>query len=260
VTQGATAADRTAAQLANVVLARAISGASFAAADVTALDTANSAVLGHWQGLEETTCAEVLDQIANTVGAFWYCDALGLFHIKRLEAPAGAAVATFTSSDVVAGSLARLATLDEGNGLPVYRCTVRWGRSYAVQESDLAAGVSDARRAVVSKEYREAVYTDAAVQVANLLAIATVEDSLFTTAANALTEATRRQVLRGVRRDRWELVCALDAETSLVDLGSTVTLLYNRYDLWAAGVGKKFLSLSTCPDAMSRRLRLSLWG
>jgi hypothetical protein len=257
VTQGAAAANRTAAQLANVVIARAIGGASFAAADVTALDAADASVLGFWQGTEETTCAAVLDAIAGTVGAWWGCNQLGAFRIKQLVRPTGTAAAEFVSSDVVKGSFARLATLDAGNGLPAYRVTLRWGRVYAVQDTDLAAGVTDARRGVISKEWREAVATDAFVQTAHPLAIATVEDTLYSTAADALTEATRRLALRNGRCDRYEITVALDAATAVLDLGDVVTLTYARFDLTA---GKRFVILGVAPDVMRRTVRFTLWG
>lgn len=88
-TQGAAAGNRTAAQLAVVVLGRAgfIAG-DWSASDVTTLDTKNSAVLGDYITEPGVTCADVLDRLLPSVGAWWAPDRTGVIRMQRLEDPA----------------------------------------------------------------------------------------------------------------------------------------------------------------------------
>jgi len=114
-----------------------------------------------------------------------------------------------------------------------------------------------ARIAWLSKTWREASATDAAVQTAHLLAPQTVEESLLTTVADAQAEADRRQTLRGVKRDRLEIVVPLDDETDELDLGNVVGLTHSRYSLSG---GKQFVILGVRPDAARQTATLTLWG
>ena len=114
-----------------------------------------------------------------------------------------------------------------------------------------------ARVAFLSAEWREAIAEDLAVLVTHRLAPQTVEESCLTTAADGLTEATRRQTVRGVRRDRLELVIALTATTAAIDLGDTIKLEHSRYGLTA---GKNFLVLGIMTDAANESVTLTCWG
>lgn len=255
VTQGAAAGDRTAGQLFTDVLTLAgKSSADWSAADVTALDTANASVLGFWTA-DEMRCDELLTLLAASVGAWWGVDRLGIYRIKQLTAPSGTPAAAFVADDMLR-PLTRIVPNDPGRGLPVFQTIVRWGRVYAVQD-DLAGGVSATRRALVSKEWREAKDTDTAVQTIHLLAPQTVEDSLLTTEANAQSEADRRQTLRGVLRHLFAFTVALDAETMLLDLGDVVTLTHSRYGLSG---GEDFRILGIEPDARAGTLGIQVWG
>lgn len=258
VTQGATAADRTAGQLFTDVLDTyaGLSSADWNAADITALDSANNSELGFWQGLDETSCEEVLNAIAETVGAWWGVDRAGDFRIKQFTAPSGSAVVSFTAADLLR-PLDRIRPSDTGRGLPVYLTIVRWGRVYAVQDTDLAGAVTDAHRALVSKEWREVSDTDATVQTTYLLAPQTIEHSLLTTASDAQDEADRRQTLRGTLRDVFSIVVPLDDDTEDVDLGDVVELTHDRYGLDS---GKAFRVLRLAPNAAREELALTIWG
>jgi hypothetical protein len=92
---GATAADRTAAQLAVAVLGRAgfVSG-DWSASDVTTLDTVNDAECGYFttEG-DQVISADVIDQLMGSVGAWWSTDQSGVIRFKRLDA----AVSNLTS-------------------------------------------------------------------------------------------------------------------------------------------------------------------
>lgn len=250
VTQGSAASDRTAGQLFTDVLLRAgLTSGDWTAGDITALDSANNAVCGFWTD-EETTCEEVLNLFAESVGAWWGVDAAGSFRIEQFTAPSGSAVTTFVADDLL-----RFRRLP--SALPSYRTIVRWGQVYAVQDSDLAGGALPARRALVAKAWREAVKLDATVQTKHLLAVQTVEDSLLTTESDAQDEADRRQTLRGTDRDLYAVTVDLNAVNAALDLGDVVTVTHARYGLTA---GKDFRCLRVEPDAASQRLHLTIWG
>ncbi|MBI3789937.1 MAG: hypothetical protein HY275_03565 [Gemmatimonadetes bacterium] len=257
VTQGATAADRTAAQLFKAVLVRAgFSAGDYSASDITALDGLTSAVLGYWTD-QETTYAAVLDAIAQSVGAWWGVDAAGVFRIQQVVDPSGgSSVATYTANDILAEPK-RVTVKDPGSGIPYYRTTVYHTRNYTVQTTDLAGGVSADRRAVLAEEFASVNSTDASVQTAHLLSIELPIRTLLTSASDASTEAARVQTLRGTKRDLFELVVPVDGLYPSPDLGNVVTFSPSRFSLSA---GKKFLCLGVEPSARDRRATLTLWG
>ncbi len=256
VTQGATAGVRTAAQLYTQILTRAgYSSANWSTSDVTALDTANSAVLGLYQDTD-TTFLTVIDLIANSVGAWWGPDLTALFRIQQLTAPSGSPIASFTPNDFLK-PLAIVTTTDPGNGLPVYRCTLRWGQAYTVQTTDLAGGVSPDRRAVVAQQWRTVVASDLTVLTSDPLALETIEDSLLTTLADATAEAARRLALRKVQRFRFDALVALTSETLPVDLGTVISITSPRFGLSG---GVLFRVLDVVPNAQAGTVLVTAWG
>ena len=117
--------------------------------------------------------------------------------------------------------------------------------------------ITVARVAWLANDWREAVAEDAAVQTAHLLAPQIVEELYLTVAANAQSEATRRQTLRGVKRDRLEIEVGLTDETDELDLGDVITLTHTRHGLSA---GKQFVILGVRPNAAAHTVTLTLWG
>jgi hypothetical protein len=261
VSQGATAADRTAGQLFSGVLTKAGKSAGTAtgnwkAADITTLDGAFAGVCGYWTD-EEATFADVLDMIAMTAGAWWGADMSGVYRIKQLLAPSGTPVLDLTNYDLLKDRpLNRLATNDDGRGLPSWRTIVRYARNYAVQDTDVAGGVTDARRAFLKDEWREAKDESAAVQTIHLLAVQTVEDSLLYSAADAVTEAARRQTLRGTLRHRYATTIPLNDDTKALDLGDVVSITHTRFGLTG---GPSFRILSIEPNVLRRELAIEVW-
>ena len=264
ISQGANAAARYTGQVFTNVLTRAgYTAADWNATDVTDIDTAAPYALGFWQGLEETPVSAVLDQVAGSVGAAWFTDLTGDFRIQQLVSPTGIAVETFKDSDIIRDKkLMRVTPNDLGQGLPTYRCIVRYAKNYTVQDTDLAAAVTQARREVVSKEWREAQTTDATVQTAHPLAIESVDDSLLTTEGNAQSEATRRQTLRGVARAFYEFAVALDDDTAALELNDVIELAHSRYGLGVVGgdTGALACVLGLAPNGEQRELLVTAWG
>lgn len=255
-TQGASAADRTAGQLfANLLDRAGFAPGEWSDADVIALDTANSAVLGFWTA-DETTVSAVLERVANSVGAWWGADRSGVYRIKQFTAPSGSSVRTFTAADLIGPPLLTPAN-DADRGIPVYRVIVKWGRVYAVQTTDLDAGVTDADRAIVGQEWRQATATDLTVQTAHPLAPELIIETLLTTESDALAEAARLLALRGVQRRRYTIVVEFNSETATIDLGDVVTLDHARFGL-SGGVDLRVIGLE--PDTAKHRLSMQLWG
>ncbi|HTG26043.1 MAG TPA: WD40 repeat domain-containing protein [Reyranella sp.] len=258
VTEGATAADRTTAQIfARILDVRAgLTTGDWLAADITALDALNSAVIGFWTA-EETTFADVLDQVASSIGAGWGTDANGVYRIQQLLAPSGTASCFFTEHDLLA-PIKRLVTSDPSRGLPTWKSIVRYAQNYTVQDTGLAGGVTDDRRAFVALQWREATAQNTGVQTAHLLAVQTAEDSLLATVTDAQAEATRRQALRGVLRNLLELVVPWNAETDVLDIfgANLIQLTHPRYNL-SGGVLMRVLGIK--PDGEQGRLTLTVW-
>lgn len=252
--EGANAAARTAGQIYTKLLTRA--GLTAYAADVTALDTANSSELGFYQGPDETTYADVIDEILGSVGASWYIDASGNFRAVQFTGPAATSVLSLTENDILEQP-ERIVTADPGRGLPIWRATVRWGKNYTVQTSDLAAAVTTDRRTFLAQEYRDAKDSDSAVQTAHLLAPEFVQESLMVAQANATTEATRLLTLRKTRKDRLRLVVPLRDETLVADLATTIAFTSDR-----VGGTHRYVVLQAdaVTDADPKRLELQVWG
>lgn len=257
VTEGAAASNRTAAQVYKRLLDDRLGKTTgdWNATDITTLDTANDDVIGYWTD-QETTYGAVFDKAANSVGASWYIDVAGVFCIKQLLAPSGSPVLVITANALLKPLRRKLAS-DLGQGLPSYQTIVRYAKNHTVQVSDVAPSVTDARRAFLAAEWRDAKDTDATVQTKHLLAVQNAEESLLTVEADAVAEAVRRQALRGVQRHLYEAVIPLDDDSDALDLTDVVEINHDRYLLDANSL---FRVLGIDLNAKDRTLTLTCWG
>jgi hypothetical protein len=137
--EGATAADRTAAQVSKRIALRATPSISYVAQSFTDLDTLNSAVVGYYAS-SETTIGTALDEVLDGIGAWYGFDAGNNLNVGRLDAPSGTPVATLTTAEIL--DIQRLATQDEGRGLPVWKVNLNYDKNYTVQAADSLAGVA----------------------------------------------------------------------------------------------------------------------
>jgi hypothetical protein len=268
VTQGATAADRTAAQILRTLATGpgGLAAGDVSSADVTALDTANGAVVGLYLDAE-TTVRRAMEQVSDSVGAWFGFDRLGILRMRRLEAPSGtpaivlrrldqASVADATTVDMI--DLERVATNDEGRGVPAFAVRLGYQRVWVPQTDGLAGAVTAARREVLRQPLRYVTSTDATVQTQHLLARELEYETLLDDAAAAQTESDRRLTLRSVRRDRLRVRVRLDeALASAVDLGATVQVVLPRYGYSA---GRLFAVIGIETQAARRLAILDLWG
>ena len=254
VTQGATAGDRTAAQIIKALaLAAGFSAGEIDSGDVTALDTAASQVLGIWLS-NEASFQSAMDDVANSIGAWYGFDASGKLRMGQILAPA-TPVLTLYDYDVLAGFERRP---PKDNGIPIWSAVVRHTKYWTVQPNDLAGAVSNPRRAILSQEYRRAAATDASIKTQWLLAGTLDVDTLMTSAANAVTEATRLLNLYKVKRDIYDVPITLNVmATYSLKIGSVVRFEYPRFGLDS---GQDFMVVGVRLELSTNRAILTLWG
>lgn len=256
IAQGTAAANRTAAQLFTVALTKIGFGGTWSTSDITALDAANASVCGLWWA-DDRSIADILDQLAASVGAWWGVDRTGTYRIKQLLAPSGTAVMNFTANDLLKPPARVALGADETRGLPQWRTTLLCQHNYTVQTTGLAAGVSDTRRGLLAVADQEASVEDALVRELYVNPPVVRETTLLQSMTNALTEARRRQVMRGILRHRYELLVQLDDDTDTLDLGDVVSLTHSRYSLSA---GALFRIIGIVHDFRRNTVLLTVWG
>lgn len=253
VTQGATTADRTVAKILNSIAGSM--SVSVSSADVTALDALNSAVVGIFVD-SESDAVGIMDEVANSIGAWFAFDTLGVLRMGRLEAPSGTPVLTidentYTKVDLVSNA-------DTSKGVPVYRMTTNYKRFYVVQPTDLAGSVTDARKGELKNEYRQVTDEDTGVKTKYLLAEEYTNYTLLVDASAAATENTRKLNLHKVRRDRVSVRVMLDSETiTAITMLAVVRLEGNIFDYSS---GRDFRILGYTINAKTASADLVLWG
>lgn len=238
-------------------------GSTVYAPDVTALKALNSAVGGVYfqdssvEADQGTTTLQVLDQIAQSLGAWYGFDQTGLLRCGRVDAPSGAPVAEFHTSNII--SLEKVIGSDDLNGLPVWKVNLRYRKNYQVQnDSDLAGGVAVIRRAELAQAYRTAVAQDTSVKVQYLNAKELTRETLMTDPAEAQAEADRLLSLLKVRKDSYSVVVRWTDELStLLDIGKVVRVTFPRFGLTT---GKLLLITGLTMDLQRKRAEISLWG
>jgi enamine deaminase RidA (YjgF/YER057c/UK114 family) len=212
LTAGANAAARTVAQtIKALALAAGLSAGEISAADVTSLDTANSAVVGIWLNDANTTFANAMDQIAASIGAWYGFDGTGTLRMGRLTAPSGTPVTTLYDYHYQDG-IERRPPRD--NGTPVWSVTVNHTKSWTVQKSGLTGSATAVRRSFVTQEYRSANVQDATVKTQWRLSGALEVDGLLTTTADATAETARLLAIHKVRRDVFDVPVDISLLTS----------------------------------------------
>ena len=224
-------------------------------ASFTALNTAAPGEVWFYT-TSDTTRQEATDVLLASVGAWLAPTRTGIWQVGQLVAPSGPPVATFTDVEIL--SLDSRATNDDARGVPVWRVTVRHKPYTAgTTTADIAAGVSQARRAELLQPWRDTTATDTTVQAKHLLATDLVRETLLNSASDAAAEATRLLALHGVRRDFVQAEVWLTEANAAVDLGRVVRLVTPRLGY---GAGRGFVVVGITVDGRRQRLTLDLWG
>lgn len=197
----------------------------------------------------ESTAA-LLDRLV-VAGCYWRIDALGVLQAAPLSIPASPSV-TLDDHEIL--SLDRRATGASSDGLPIWRVTVRADRIEST--TDEASGVVDsARRARLSRQYREAVAERPAVLERHPMAGELVIDSCLRSLDDAQIEAERIIDLVSVRRDRVTLEGQMTAH--VLDIGSGVSVRTHRLGYINA---RAFIVLGQQINARTGKATLELWG
>lgn len=254
VTQGAS---RTAGQLFQAILLKAgVAQSDISSADITALDAAVSYEVGVYAGVDKDySPLELLDELCNSVGAWYGCDAFGTYRIGRIELPTGASVGTITANEII--KIERVASRDSGAGVPAWKVKLGYYKVQSVQ-TDLAAGVSLGRKSLVAEQYRRQEVFDEAVKTVNALSPELEFNTVLTGKGDALNEANRRLTIYKTRRDIYQLTVRVDASlASIIDLGKIITLQVNRFGMNA---GKKFLIIGVRTNMRGYQFDLTVWG
>jgi hypothetical protein len=261
-TQGAAASNRTAAQIfKQILLDQGIASGDINATAITAVDTANSSVIGIWSGIEDLRVGDILDQVISSIGGYWTISGTGEFIIGRLIAPTGTANRTIKQYEILGSDqpVERLRSKASDKGLPAWRVVFNYQPNYTVQVGgDVVAAVAKERRNRLAAPWLSVVSEDSAVKTKFLLSPEKQAYSLIDSASDAATEAARLQVLYGTRRDFLRLAMATDQLAGVdMQIGLVWELVYDRYGLDA---GKKFILTGVTQMFGMNRTILELWG
>lgn len=261
VVEGATSGARTAGQIVRRILIKAgmVEDVDFLASDIDALDGLNAAEVGIWLGTEETATLNVVTAVLDSIGAYIVPNRLGVFRIGRVDAATETPVATFDENMILdrGAGIERIATNDQGGGVPAHKVTIRYQRNYATADANQLAGSATSQFIAFSEQqWRTATSEDPAVKARHLLAPELEFESLIDDADAAGDEADRRLGLYSVRRDRMR--APLKSEYAAeVDLGDVITLMVPRFDMTD---GKDFVVLGMEEDYERGLTVLEVWG
>jgi hypothetical protein len=255
--QGANAAARTCAQVINAILTTSggIASGNISTADLTALDALQSGELG-LAFQDDISCKAAIDLVCKSAGAWWTFDRQNIFRIKRFDAPTGTAVLTLTDVEIIDIEPVDLEWCD----VPVWRSTIKYGRNWIVQTTDIASGVDLDTRSALAQEFMCRTTSSTAVKTAYPLAGELVFETDFI--GNTITaENTRRFNLYKVPRSAFKVVARLlQSQVSQIGLGVEIKVILNRFGLNA---GKNMIVIVAEEDHSKGqfiRVELTLFG
>jgi hypothetical protein len=254
--QGASAGDRTVAQILRRLAAIALPSAEISAGDVAALDAISSGVAGIWLGDESTTILSAMDLVAASIGAWYGFDESGVLRMGVLTEPSGDPVFDIHDFHALEGIERRPA---RDNGVPVWRVTLKYARIWTVQTSGLLGAVMPDRRAYLALASRSVVWPDTDVKRKHLLATDMVVDGVLAYPADAAVEADRQLQLQKKRRDIFDVPISLNSLMGRqpVQLMRTGRLTIPRFQL---NNGKLFRVIGRRLELASKKIIFTVWG
>lgn len=223
---------------------------SFDTASFTALDTAQPATVGYYIP-DGGNALQHIDDICDGASCNHGFTRAAAFQVGRLTAP-GTADSSYGQSDVIDDTLERQNT-DDPNHEVVVRYSKLW--SGAMTDNQLVGAVSDADRAFLTQEWRQAKDDDSAVLTTYPLSKPITVDSVFDDEAAAAAEATRLLGMFGVLRGYYTV--KLKVQPLTLDIGGTTSITHPRYDLTS---GKAFRRVDISEDLDRNEVQLGLWG
>ncbi|MDY8108249.1 hypothetical protein U0C82_03680 [Fulvimarina sp. 2208YS6-2-32] len=265
--EGATAADRSAARVARRMLERAgfVAGTDFEAADFEALHALNPAEVQYWVGTSDVDALDAIAAVLGSVGGYLLPDRTGKFHVGRLELPTGEPGAVIDEVLILDGGsgIDRIGTDDEGSGKAARTITVKYGlnhypvrRDELVTDTGTASDTTDAYRAFATEEWRQVKIENAAVAAISPDAPELTFETMFVNEADAHAEANRLAPIYSVRRDVFS-VPVTRREIETIDLAGVVELQMSRFGL---NEGRLFRVLGETANYEDGQTTLVLWG
>lgn len=219
----------------------------------TTLNTYGS--VGYYMTSKVTT-ASVFDLLASGIGGYWaFTDGVADEVFARQLVSPSSPTTFFEDFQIV--SISRSSTGAGKNGIPVYKVKLKADKVETTQ-TDLAAAVSDAFKARLAVQYREALFESSATRTRHPLSEEIEITTAWRSLADAQTQAQRIQELLGVRRDTVKATVRLDAATvESIQIGTVVNL--TSYKL-GYSMSKNFIVLGYTLDARLSRVDLDLFG
>jgi len=194
------------------------------------------------------TKKELLDDVINTAGAFYRFNSIGKMEINELKVP-GTPTLSLTVDDIETNGISHVRSEP-----PIHKMILRYLKNYEVQSADsLAAAVSDDNRSLYSSEWSEVSKENSLSDYPVFRSVS--YDSQYFTEAIAQAEVDRRQVIRSVTRDVFKVKTYNIA--SEVNIGDTVTITYNKYNL-DSGVDMVVIGIKR--NLGKKSIELTVWG
>jgi hypothetical protein len=198
-------------------------------ASFAAVNAAQPAPIAYFVGPDDSlTVAAFIQNLMGGIGGWGGHKLDGTFEVRIFSAPTGDAVASFARSDMVGGEIKR-EPLPDAYRPPRWRWRVPYARCWTVQ-TDLAGGVTAARKAFVAEDYRLAEATSNTILTDHPFA----QDrdpvqSYFQNKAEAATEANRLIDLFKTTRAiyRW----SVPRRALRRDMGDEIVVTHPRFDL-----------------------------
>lgn len=220
----------------------------FDTASFTALNTANSAVVGVYDR-DTTDLFNILDRLINSIGGFYGFDRDGKFQVGRVELPTGTAAFEFDSTNII--EITRLAS-----AVPNHQVRVNYNKNFRVMsETDFSSSIADAKRDSLLREWSVATASDANVLTPYPNSSALIVNTFLVDPTAAATEASRLLTIYKTQRDFYKILVKTQPYT--LKLNDVVKITFNRYNLAS---GKLFRVISIVEDAANNEVELELWG
>jgi hypothetical protein len=241
-------------------------GWSSARIDLAGIDALSTSLglplMGRWC-FQAETYAQVLDELADTIGGWWSIGTDGVLRMQPLRLPSGSPVLEINRSRLDGPVQVEF---DSAPGLSSIVCGARnW---HVLTSSEQAGSVRDTNAGVEqSRDFRFRVTFSVASDYARARAIGALQraesalagmPTLFTTIAGTTDEASRRGTLWAGPKWWYRVPVLLDALTAAtLPLGSVVRLTLPRFGLAA---GRLLNVIGVKGELGSRRVTLDLWG
>jgi len=207
-----------------------LTAADLDATSFTAVNTAQPAPIDYFVSPDDNlTVAAFIQNIMTGIGGWGGHKLDGTFEVRIFGAPTGTPVARFNRGDMLGGDIKR-EPLPSAYQPPRYRWRVPYQRNWTVQTSDIAGGVTAARRAFLAEQVRLAEATSATIQTDHPFA----QDrepvqAYFRNQSDAAAEAAR--LINLFKTTRAIYRATVPRKALRRDVGDEIEITHPRFDL-----------------------------